>query len=73
VTNKAEERILEMLAGRPMTEGEIVDALASVRPFVRMHLWYLVFADRKVTCDRDGRYRLGAPPDDWPTMTRIAP
>jgi predicted transcriptional regulator len=65
------QRILFLLRGNPMTVDELAERIGTERAYIRMELWYLGFADRKVTCDRHGRYSLGAPPDDWPRLKRV--
>ena len=65
------EAILRAIDGENVTFEVIVARTGLPGPIVRHGLWYLVYAQRRVTCDRMGRYRKGTPPTDWPRMTVI--
>lgn len=47
--------------GPGLTADELAGAVGLARPYVRQELAALVFREGTVTCDRDGRYKLGDP------------
>ncbi len=53
--------LLKRDGGPGATVDDLVAELRLPRALVRMALAQLVFTDRRVTCDRKGRYRAGDP------------
>lgn len=65
------QRILDEITKAPRTASELALLLAHPRAVVRNELSQMCFADRSVTCDAQGRYSIGAPPEDWPASKRV--
>jgi hypothetical protein len=66
-----EKLIVATLNQRPSTAKELAIRLGVNAADIHTALWFLVFADRSVTCAPDGRFRLGSPPGEWPQLSRV--
>lgn len=62
MTHKVIVRALAARNGGPgLTAAELAEQFGQPEALVRNALAQLVFGERMVTCDRDGRYKLGDP------------
>lgn len=65
--------ILRALGDGPGTVDELADRVGVHPALIRQCVCALVYADRLVSCDSQGRYLLGAPPDSWPHIPKAHP
>lgn len=68
--NTISNGVLAALVDGPLTVDELADVMSIPRPHIRAATTELVHLHRTITCDADGRFRLGVPPAWFPTTPK---
>ena len=68
--NTISSGILRQLGQGPATADELAVAMSIPRPHIRAAVTELVHMHRAITCDRDGLFSIGTPPDWFPVVKK---